>query len=186
VFGVTVPPLVIALAVAVVAAVAITPGNATAHALLLSSKPAAGTTVGTSPTTIELTFGETPDPKLSTAKVLDASGSNHAGGPGRAGPGGGRVLARHKLAPAGAGVMVRDHGHVLALESAAMAASTFAAPHRGKVRRPPSAAALAAAATLPARTTATAAVSSHDAGGAALVDLAAYAAAAAGRNTMPH
>ncbi len=97
---------------------------------------------------------------------------------------GGIVLARHRLAPAGAGVMVRDHGHVLALESAAMAASTFAAPHRGKVRRPPSAAALAAAATLPARTTVTAAARSRDVAGGALVDLAAYAAAAAGRNTL--
>jgi copper transport protein len=75
------------LAIATVAALALAPRDAAAHALLLSSKPAAGTTVGTSPTTIELTFGETPDPKLSTAKVLDASGSNHAGGPAVAAPG---------------------------------------------------------------------------------------------------
>jgi copper transport protein len=65
----------------VVIAVVFLPENAAAHALLLSSKPAAGATVGTAPTTIELTFGETPDPKLSSAKVLDASGSNHATGP---------------------------------------------------------------------------------------------------------
>ena len=78
---------ILAVAAAVVAAVAITPGNATAHALLLSSKPAAGTTVGTPPTTIELTFGETPDPKLSSARVLDASGSNHASGPAVPAPG---------------------------------------------------------------------------------------------------
>jgi copper transport protein len=75
------------LAIATVAALALAPRDAAAHALLLSSKPAAGTTVGTSPTTIELTFGETPDPKLSTAKVLDASGSNHAGRPAVAAPG---------------------------------------------------------------------------------------------------
>jgi hypothetical protein len=31
----------------------------------------------------------------------------------------GTVIARHALAPAGAGAMVRDHGHVLALEQAA-------------------------------------------------------------------
>ncbi|HEV2006738.1 MAG TPA: copper resistance protein CopC, partial [Candidatus Limnocylindrales bacterium] len=78
---------ILAIAVAAAAVVALTPGDAVAHALLLSSKPSAGTTVGTSPTTIELTFGETPDPKLSTAKVLDASGSNHASGPAVAAPG---------------------------------------------------------------------------------------------------
>jgi len=98
---------------------------------------------------------------------------------------GGIVLARHRLAPAGAGVMVRDHGHVHALEAAAMAASTFAAPHRPKQRRPPSPAALAAAAALTARTTAASPASSHDVGGGVLVDLTAYAAAAAGRNTLP-
>ncbi len=56
------------------------PRGAAAHALLQSSTPAAGSTVGTAPTTIELTFGETPDPRLSTVKVLDASGTNHATG----------------------------------------------------------------------------------------------------------
>jgi copper transport protein len=77
----------VAIAVGVVAAVALAPGDAAAHALLLSSTPAAGTTVGTSPAAIELTFGETPDPKLSSAKVLDASGSNHASGPAVPAPG---------------------------------------------------------------------------------------------------
>ena len=57
----------------------------------------------------------------------------------------GTVIARHALAPAGAGVMVRDHGHVLALEQAAMAAASPAAPHRRKQRIPPGPAALAAA-----------------------------------------
>ena len=78
---------ILGIAAVVFAAVALTPGSATAHALLLSSNPAAGTTVGTSPATIELTFGETPDPKLSSAKVLDASGSNHASGPAVPAPG---------------------------------------------------------------------------------------------------
>jgi hypothetical protein len=138
-------------------------------------------------------------PELTAARVvvtvrLGGSTVDIATTPGPAtGARGGIVLARHHLAPAGAGVMVRDHGHVLALETAAMAASTFAAPHRGKERRPPSPAALAAAATLPARTAAatlparTAAApspSSQDVGGAVLVDLAAYAAAATGRNTL--
>ena len=41
--------------------------------------------------------------------------------------------------------MVRDHGHVLALEQAAMTAASPAAPHRRKQRIPPGPAALAAA-----------------------------------------
>jgi copper transport protein len=52
-----------------------------AHALLQSSDPAAGATVGSSPATITLTFGERADPRLSSIKVLDTSGQNHAGGP---------------------------------------------------------------------------------------------------------
>jgi copper transport protein len=72
---------IFAIAAAGLAAVALNPGDTAAHALLLSSKPAAGSTVGAAPRTIELTFGETPDPKLSSAKVLDASGTNHATGP---------------------------------------------------------------------------------------------------------
>jgi len=101
-----------------------------------------------------------------------------------AGARGGIVIARHRLAPTGAGAMIRDHGHVVALEQAAMAAATSTPPHRGKVRRPPSTAALAAAAVLPA-------LAGGDrgptpAGGApatgVVVNLAQYAAVAAGRN----
>ncbi len=44
----------------------------------------------------------------------------------------GTVIARHASAPAGAGVIVRDHGHVLALEQAAMTAASPAPPHRRK------------------------------------------------------
>jgi transposase len=92
------------------------------------------------------------------------------------------ILARHLIAPTGAGAMIRDHGHVLALERSAMAASTSERPHRRKERRPPSPAALAAAATLRACSPAGAGEQDH-----AIVDLAAYAAAAAGRNTLsPH
>jgi len=90
------------------------------------------------------------------------------------------VIARHALAPAGAGAMIRDHGHVLALERSAMAASTTARPHRSKERRPPSPAALAAAATLRARTQ----PAGSGTGDPVVVDLARYAAAAAGRNTL--
>lgn len=90
------------------------------------------------------------------------------------------VLARHRLAPAGAGVMVRDHGHVLALDTAAMAAASSAQPHRGKVRIPPGTAAVAAAQAL--RGNATGMSAGVD--DAVVIDLARYAAAAAGRNTL--
>ena len=131
-------------------------------------------------------------PELTGARVvvtmrLGESSVDIATTPGAAtGARGGIVLARHRLAPAGSGVMVRDHGHVQALEAAAMAASTFAAPHRGKVRRPPSAAALDLAAHLAAATGAPAHPSSdiHHGGTAEVVDLGVYAAAAAGRNTL--
>ena len=95
---------------------------------------------------------------------------------------GGIVIARHRLATTGAGAMIRDHGHVIALEQAAMAAATTAAPHRGKVRRPPSPAALDAAAALHAPT-GTETARPHQPG--MVIDLAVYAAAAAGRNTLP-
>ena len=95
---------------------------------------------------------------------------------------GGVVMARHRMATTGAGAMIRDDGHVLALERAAMAAATSAAPHRGKVRRPPTPAALDAAAVLVAPT-GTETAAPRQAG--VVVDLAIYAAAAAGRNTLP-
>lgn len=73
----------------------------------------------------------------------------------------GTVIARHALAPEGSGVMVRDHGHVVALEQAAMAAATSARPHRSKQRIPPGPAARAAADTLRAHQHGT---SGHDTG----------------------
>jgi copper transport protein len=48
---------------------------ADAHALLVSSSPAAGSTVQTSPPTVTLTFTEPPDPGISTVHVLNASGT---------------------------------------------------------------------------------------------------------------
>ena len=92
----------------------------------------------------------------------------------------GTVIARHALAPAGAGVMVRDHGHVLALGQAAMTAASPAAPHRRKQRIPPGPAARAAADAL--RTTAGA--TAQPAASHGVIDLARYAAAARGRNTL--
>jgi hypothetical protein len=127
-------------------------------------------------------------PELTGAKVtvllrLGATTIDIATTPGLAvGARGGIVMARHRLASTGAGAMIRDDGHVLALERAAMAAATSAAPHRGKVRRPPSPAALDAAAALVAPT-GTETRAPRQAG--VVVDLAVYAAAAAGRNTLP-
>ena len=62
-----------------------------------------------------------------------------------------------------------------------MAASTTARPHRPKERRPPSLAALSAAATLRARTQP---AGPHAGNPVVVVNLARYAAAAAGRNTL--
>jgi hypothetical protein len=81
----------------------------------------------------------------------------------------GAVIARHRRAPDGAGAVVRDSGHVRALERAVLASFSAAPPCRRKQRRPPSAAALAEAAQLrgtpgPAERV--------------VIDLAAYAAAA--------
>lgn len=87
----------------------------------------------------------------------------------------GIVIARHHRAGDGAGVTVRDHVHVTALDQAAMAAATSAAPHRGKQRIPPGPAAQAAAAALTGTSTAAAGT---------VTNLAAYARAAKGRNTL--
>jgi transposase len=90
----------------------------------------------------------------------------------------GIVVARHVLAAPGAGVTVRDHSHVTALDRAAMNASTSALPHRRKQRIPPGAAARAAAAVITATTPA------QDCADGTVVDLSAYAKAANGRNTL--
>jgi hypothetical protein len=88
----------------------------------------------------------------------------------------GVVIARHRRAADGAGVTIRTEGHVTALNSAALAAFTTAPPHRRKQRIPPGPAALAAAEQLrgePVRAEQT------------VIDLAAYAAAAQNRKTLP-
>lgn len=98
------------------------------------------------------------------------------------------IVARHLIAPAGAGATVRDDGHVTALTAAALAAFTTAPPHRRKERRPPTPAALAEADRLRTRI-------GHGADGSnrvgaeredVVIDLARYAAAAAGRNTLTY
>src|SRR5579859_2549630 len=75
---------------AALAAVIMVAARADAHALLISSEPKAGATLANSPAEVVITFGEQPDPALSTIKVLDTSGQTRAGGrpqpvPGQAG-----------------------------------------------------------------------------------------------------
>jgi hypothetical protein len=101
----------------------------------------------------------------------------------------GTIIARHVLATPGAGATVRDSGHVRALERAALAAFTTAAPHRSKQRIPPGPAARAAAHTLrtsaaPPEPATDPAIPGSRTPGEVVVDLAAYAAAAKGRNTL--
>lgn len=60
----------------------------------------------------------------------------------------GIVVARHRMAADGLGVMVRDSGHVIALDAAAIATATTGRPHRRKERIPPGSAAKTAATQL--------------------------------------
>jgi hypothetical protein len=92
----------------------------------------------------------------------------------------GIVIARHKVEPDGAGVIVRDHGHVVALEKLVLASHDTRTPHRRKERIPPGADALAAAEVLRARTRPL-----HPVNAEVVVDLSKYAQAAEGRNTLP-
>lgn len=94
--------------------------------------------------------------------------------------GSGIVIAGHRAAPDGAGVVVRDHGHVLALERLVLASHDTRAPHRRKERIPPGGDALAAAQALRARAKPTDPTAVD-----VVVDLAKYAQAAQGRNTLP-
>ena len=88
----------------------------------------------------------------------------------------GIVVARHRLAPDGAGAMVRDHGHVAALDTVALkAAAATRGPHRRKERIPPGPDARAAADVLRAAEQPTL---------SPIFDLAAYERAAHGRNTL--
>jgi hypothetical protein len=95
----------------------------------------------------------------------------------------GSVVARHRREPDHAGAVVRDSGHVTALEKKVLAArGANAGPCHRKERRPPSAAALAAAAALRGDATGT---------GAPVTDFAAWAAAArplhpGSRNVQQH
>ena len=102
----------------------------------------------------------------------------------------GITIARHHLAADGTGVMVRDHGHVYALDQAAMAGANTGRPHRRKERIPPGPEALAAAAALRRPTTANSVLNENNStttqsdATAVLYDLSVYERAARGRNTL--
>jgi transposase len=91
---------------------------------------------------------------------------------------GGAIVAAHHRSPDGAGRVVRDAGHVIALEHAALAAFSDARPCSHKTRRPPTAAALAEAARL--RGLDTTGPAAH-----VVIDLSAYAATAARLDSAP-
>jgi copper transport protein len=69
----------LAAAALLVVAGAVFPAAAAAHAALESSRPAANSSVPTSPRRIVLTFSEAPDVKLSLVRVLDENGATVPG-----------------------------------------------------------------------------------------------------------
>lgn len=93
---------------------------------------------------------------------------------------GGIVVARHRMAADGLGVTVRDSGHVIALDAAAMTAAHSGRPHRRKERIPPGPAAKAAAAQLLRLHTTSAATdeTSTTSTDSTVIDLSAYERAA--------
>ncbi|GAC55814.1 Mu transposase domain-containing protein, partial [Gordonia amicalis] len=107
----------------------------------------------------------------------------------------GITIARHQLAADGTGAMVRDHGHIYALEQAAMASANTGRPHRRKERIPPGPDSIAAAQQLQATAskadqhdsmiteTVTSATQSEESD-AVIYDLSVYERAAHGRNTL--
>ncbi len=72
--------LLVAAVVAIGAAVMV-PLSASAHALPQSAVPAEGSEVEVAPRVVEITFGEAPDPRLSTITVVDSSGASVTAGP---------------------------------------------------------------------------------------------------------
>lgn len=90
----------------------------------------------------------------------------------------GVVVAAHRRAVDGSGAVVRDAGHVVALERAVLSAFSTAKPCTHKTRRPPSAAAVAEAARLRG-------VPASDPAQKVVIDLAVYAATAARLSVVP-
>jgi hypothetical protein len=95
----------------------------------------------------------------------------------------GIVIARHRMAADGLGVTVRDSGHVIALDAAAMAAANTGRPHRRKERIPPGPKAKAAAEQLLQVHSATSSASETltTAPESTVIDLSAYERAAQNR-----
>lgn len=94
----------------------------------------------------------------------------------------GIVIARHRMATDGLGVMVRDSGHVIALDAAALATAATGRPHRRKERIPPGPAAKAAAQLIQLRDSrSTVAESSPARTDPTVIDLSAYERAAQNR-----
>jgi transposase len=91
---------------------------------------------------------------------------------------GGATVAVHHRAPDGAGRVIRDDGHVIALEKAVLGAFSTDRPCTHKTRRPPSAVALAEAARL--RGLPATGPAAH-----VVIDLSAYAATAARLDSAP-
>ncbi|GCD99108.1 Mu transposase domain-containing protein [Embleya hyalina] len=89
------------------------------------------------------------------------------------------VVARHHRAPRGSGRVVRDSGHVIALERAVLDSFTDRAPCRTKVRRPLTQAALDEAERLRSRAAGTSSAER------VVIDLTAYAAVADRLRTAP-
>jgi copper transport protein len=79
-------PLIALLGVVVSAMVVavVHPQAVSAHALAQSSVPADGSTVQQPPSQVTITFGEPPDPRLSTISVLGSAGQSFDAGPVRA------------------------------------------------------------------------------------------------------
>jgi transposase len=99
----------------------------------------------------------------------------------------GIVIARHKLLADGLGATVRDCGHVIALDAAAMAAANTGRPHRRKERIPPGPAARAAAAELRQRLAASGRAvveTPTTTTDSTVIDLSAYERAAQLRSTL--
>lgn len=86
-----------------VATLMVVAAPAGAHALPQSSDPAAGATLKEAPSAVTITFGETPDPRLSLLRVLDSAGQDHATGKSQAVPGNPATL-RVAVAKLGDGV----------------------------------------------------------------------------------
>ena len=78
--------LAVAGALAGAAAFVLAPA-VSAHALPQSAIPAEGSQVQSAPALVEITFGETPDPRLSSITVVNGSGLSVDAGPTAAVPG---------------------------------------------------------------------------------------------------